>query len=45
MAKKDNRDDLPWFIKLFTLGDRFDIQDFFDRLKKSVLEFLFWFLG
>lgn len=45
MAKKDNRDDLPWFIKLFTLGDRFDIQDFFDRLKKSVLEFFILVFG
>ena len=45
MAKKDNRDDLPWFIKLFTLGDRFDIQDFFDRLKKSILEFFILVFG
>ena len=45
MAKKDNRDDLPWFKKLFTLGDRFDIQDFFDRLKKSVLEFFILVFG
>jgi primosomal protein N' len=45
VAKKDNRDDLPWFIKLFTLGDRFDIQDFFDRLKKSVLEFFILVFG
>lgn len=45
MAKKDNRDDLSWFIKLFTLGDRFDIQDFFDRLKKSVLEFFILVFG
>ena len=45
MANKDNREELSWFVKLFTLGDRFDIQDFFDRLKKSVLEFFILVFG
>tara|TARA_B110000046_G_scaffold143869_1_gene150924 strand:- start:353 stop:586 length:234 start_codon:yes stop_codon:yes gene_type:complete len=27
---------LNWFLRLFTLGDRFDIKSFFDRFKKSI---------
>ena len=29
---------LNWFLRLITLGDRFDIKDFFDRFKKSILK-------
>lgn len=39
------KEDTNWFIRLITLGDRFDPQDFFDRLKKSFVEFLVVFFG
>ena len=29
------KEKLNWFLRLITLGDRFDIRDFWDRLKKS----------
>ena len=29
-----------WIIKLFTLGDKFDVNDFWDRVKKSTVEFI-----
>ena len=31
------KEKLTWFLRLITLGDRFDIRDFWDRLKKSVV--------
>ena len=34
------KEKLSWFLKLITLGDRFDIKDFFDRFKKSIVEFV-----
>jgi len=37
--------ELNWFIRLFTLGDRFDIKDFYDRLKKSIVEFVILVFG
>jgi hypothetical protein len=37
--------ELNWFIRLFTLGDRFDIKDFYDRLKKSSVEFIVLVFG
>ena len=37
--------ELNWFIRLFTLGDRFDIKDFYDRLKKSTVEFIVLVFG
>ena len=45
MAEKNkNRSELNWFIRLFTVGDRFSIRDFYDRLKKGFVEFLIVFL-
>ncbi|MGB1020763.1 MAG: hypothetical protein ACPGVF_06645 [Flavobacteriaceae bacterium] len=32
-------------MRLITLGDRFDVRDFYDRLKKSVVEFVVIFFG
>ena len=28
------KEKLNWFLRLITLGDRFDIKDFWDRVKK-----------
>ena len=42
---KKNRNELNWFIRLFTVGDRFSIRDFYDRLKKGFVEFLIVFFG
>ncbi|MGA0415879.1 MAG: hypothetical protein ACO3MZ_08070 [Flavobacteriaceae bacterium] len=44
---EDSKDqkELNWFIRLFTLGDRFDIKDFYDRLKKSIVEFVILVFG
>ena len=33
------REKLNWFLRLITLGDRFDIKDFWDRVKKSIVEY------
>lgn len=43
----NNKDKKPlhWFVRLFTLGERFDIQDFWDRLKKSVVQFILLVFG
>ena len=43
--KKNDRSELNWFIRLFTVGDRFSIRDFYDRLKKGFVEFLIVFFG
>ena len=43
--KKKTRSDLNWFIRLFTVGDRFSLRDFYDRLKKGFVEFLIVFFG
>ena len=40
-----HRSELNWFLRLITLGDRFSIQDFYDRLKKGFVEFLIVFFG
>lgn len=46
MAKKrKDRSELNWFIRLFTVGDRFSLRDFYDRLKKGFVEFLIVFFG
>lgn len=46
MAEKNkNRSELNWFIRLFTVGDRFSLRDFYDRLKKGFVEFLIVFFG
>jgi hypothetical protein len=42
---KKNRNELNWFVRLFTVGDRFSIRDFYDRLKKGFVEFLIVFFG
>ena len=39
--KEDDEDEIPvkelnWFLKLFTIGDKFSFRDFFDRAKKNV---------
>ena len=39
------REKLNWFLRLITLGDRFDIKDFYDRIKKSVVEFVILVFG
>ena len=31
------KEKLNWFLRLITLGDRFDIKDFWDRVKKSIV--------
>ena len=36
---------LSWFMRIITLGDRFSIQDFYDRIKKGFVEFLIVFFG
>ena len=37
--------ELNWFLKIFTIGDKFSLQDFFDRAKKMVVEFFAIFFG
>ena len=39
------KEKLNWFLRLITLGDRFDIKDFFDRFKKSIVEFIILVFG
>ena len=39
------REKLNWFLRLITLGDRFDIKDFWDRVKKSIVEFIILVFG
>lgn len=39
------KEKLNWFLRIITLGDRFSIQDFFDRVKKGFVEFLIVFFG
>ena len=36
---------LSWFMQIITLGDRFSVQDFYDRIKKGFVEFLIVFFG
>jgi len=45
MDNNKNKKPLHWFVRLFTLGERFDIQDFWDRLKKSVVQFILLVFG
>ena len=42
---KKKRNELNWFIRLFTVGERFSLRDFYDRLKKGFVEFLIVFFG
>jgi hypothetical protein len=37
--------ELNWFLKLFTIGDKFSFRDFFDRAKKMFIEFMAIFFG
>ena len=37
--------ELNWFLKIFTIGDKFSLQDFLDRAKKMVVEFFAIFFG
>tara|TARA_B110000027_G_scaffold36708_1_gene40635 strand:+ start:37 stop:1077 length:1041 start_codon:yes stop_codon:yes gene_type:complete len=37
--------ELNWFLKLFTIGDKFSFRDFFDRAKKLLVEFIAIFFG
>ena len=39
------RNELNWFIRLFTVGERFSLRDFYDRLKKGFVEFFIVFFG
>ena len=39
------KEKLNWFLRLITLGDRFDIKDFWDRVKKSSVEFIILVFG
>lgn len=39
------KQELNWFLRLITLGDRFDIKDFWDRVKKSSVEFIILVFG
>ena len=43
--QKKDRNELNWFLRLITLGDRFSMRDFYDRLKKGFVEFLIVFFG
>ena len=48
MDKKEegiDKQQLSWFMRIITLGDRFSIQDFYDRIKKGFVEFLIVFFG
>ena len=39
------KEKLNWFLRIITIGDRFDIRDFWDRLKKSIVEFVILVFG
>lgn len=39
------KEKLNWFLRLITLGDRFEIKDFWDRVKKSIVEFVILVFG
>ena len=48
MDKKEegiDKKQLSWFMRIITLGDRFSVQDFYDRIKKGFVEFLIVFFG
>jgi hypothetical protein len=44
-GKGVDKEDLNWFLRLITLGDKFSYADFFDRTKKGFVEFLIVFFG
>tara|TARA_A100000164_G_scaffold313195_1_gene291894 strand:- start:9804 stop:10646 length:843 start_codon:yes stop_codon:yes gene_type:complete len=39
------KEKLNWLLRVITLGDRFSLQDFYDRIKKGFVEFLIVFFG
>jgi hypothetical protein len=39
------KEKLSWLLRIITLGDRFSLQDFYDRIKKGFVEFLIVFFG
>ena len=39
------KEKLNWLLRAITLGDRFSLQDFYDRIKKGFVEFLIVFFG
>ncbi len=39
------KEQLNWLLRFITLGDRFSLQDFYDRIKKGFVEFLIVFFG
>ena len=39
------KENLNWLLRLITIGDRFDIKDFWDRVKKSLVEFIILVFG
>ncbi len=39
------KEQLNWLLRAITLGDRFSLQDFYDRIKKGFVEFLIVFFG
>ena len=39
------KEQLSWLLRIITLGDRFSVQDFYDRIKKGFVEFLIVFFG
>ncbi len=41
----ERREDVNWFVRLITLGDRFSLRDFYDRIKRGIVEFLIVFFG
>ena len=36
---------LNWFLRIFTIGKRFNFRDFYDRVKKLIVEFFAIFMG
>ena len=39
------KEQLNWLLRIITSGDRFSMQDFYDRIKKGFVEFLIVFFG
>ena len=39
------KEKVNWFLQLITLGDRFSWRDFYDRLKKGIVDFSIVFFG
>ena len=39
------KEKLNWFLRLITLGDRFSLRDFYDKLKEGAVNFAIVFFG